>query len=65
MPSGDLGDDAVWVGGPDEGLGPAVVFGEVAIDRGLEVDQGVEGASLQAAAGQGSEEGLDRVGPGA
>ena len=65
MPSGDLGDDAVWIGGPDERLGPVIVLGEVAIDRGLQVDQGVEGASLQAASGQGSEEGLDRVGPGA
>ena len=65
MPSVDLFDDAVGIGGPDEGLGALVVLVEVALDRGLEVDQGVEGAALQAAAGQRGEEGLDGVEPGA
>lgn len=63
MPSGDLGDDAVGVGGPDEGFGLGVVLGEVAVDGGLEVDQGVEDATLQAPSGQGGEEGLDGIGP--
>ena len=62
VPAPDLLDDGVGVGGPDEGLGP-VVLGEVAVDRGLEVDQGTEGAALQAPPGQGGEEGLDRVRP--
>jgi hypothetical protein len=39
MPSGDFGDDAIWVGGPDERPGLAVVLGEVAVDGGLEVDE--------------------------
>jgi hypothetical protein len=30
MPSGDLSDDAVWVGGPIEGLEVGVVLLEVA-----------------------------------
>jgi len=53
------------VGGPDEGLGFAVVLAEVAVDRGLQVDQRVEDAALQAPAGERGEEGLDRIGPGA
>ena len=39
MPSIDLLDDAVGIGGPDEGFGFAVVCAEVAVDRGLQVDQ--------------------------
>ena len=65
MPSVDLFDDAVGIGGPDEGLGALVVLVEVAVDRGLEVDQRVEGAAVQAAAGERGEEGLDGVDPGA
>jgi hypothetical protein len=48
-------------GGPDEGLGALVVLGEVAIDRGPEVDERVEGAALQVAAI--AEEGLNGVDP--
>jgi hypothetical protein len=40
------------VGGPDERLGALVVLGEVAVDRGLEVDQRAEGTALQPAAGE-------------
>ena len=61
MPSVDLFDDAVGIGGPDEGFGALVVLFEVAVDRGLEVDQRVEGAAVQAAAGECGEEGLDGV----
>ena len=38
---------------------------EVAVDGGLEVDDRAEGATADTAAGQGGEEGLDRVQPGA
>ena len=48
-----------------KGLGRWLCSFEVAVDRGLEVDQRVEGAALQAAAGQRGEEGLDGVDPGA
>jgi hypothetical protein len=65
VPTVDLCDDTVGVGGPDERLGALVVLGEIAVDGGLEVDQRVESAALQAAAGQRGEEGLDGVEPGA
>jgi hypothetical protein len=58
IPSIDLLDDVVGVGGPDEGLGFAVVLAEVAVDRRLQVDQRVEGAALQPPAGERGEEGL-------
>jgi hypothetical protein len=38
---------------------------EIAIDGGLEVDDGSEDAALQSSLGQGGEEGLDGVQPGA
>ena len=65
VPALDLGDDGVGVGGPDEGLGSVVVLGEIAVDRGLEVDERVEHAALQPSPGELGEEGLDRVEPGA
>jgi hypothetical protein len=46
------GDDAVGVGGPGERLWAVVVFGQVTIDGGLEVDEGIEDAALQSPAGQ-------------
>jgi hypothetical protein len=39
VPSVNLGDDVVGIGGPDERLGAVVALVEVAVDRGLEVDQ--------------------------
>ena len=53
-----LCDDAVRIGGSDERCGFAVVLAEVAVDRGLEVDQRVEDASLQTPTGERGEEGL-------
>ena len=40
-------DDLVGIGGPEEGLGVTVGLGEVAVDGGLEVDDGAEDAALQ------------------
>jgi hypothetical protein len=37
MPSIDLGDDAVGVGGPDEGRGPLIVPGKIAVDGDLDL----------------------------
>ena len=65
MPSIDILDDVVGIGGPDEGFGFAVVLAEVSVDRGLEVDQRAKGATLQSLAGERGKEGLDRIGPGA
>ena len=39
----------------------AIVLAEIAVDRGLQIDERAEDAALQAATGQG----LDRIGPGA
>lgn len=50
MPTFDGCDNLVGIGGPPEGLGfMLVVLGEEAIDGGLEVDDGMEDAALQAA----------------
>lgn len=42
-----------------------VVLGEVAVDSGLEVDDGAEHTSLEPSLGKGGEEALDGVEPGA
>ena len=47
----DLFDDAIGVGGPDEGFGFAVVLAEIAIDCCLPVDEQMEGSALQAPTG--------------
>jgi hypothetical protein len=51
MPSACFLDDAIGIGGPDEGLGFAVVLAEIAVDRRLQVDHRMEGAALQGAGG--------------
>ena len=61
----DGSDDLVRIGGPDERLRVAVCLGEVAVDGGLEVDDGAEDATLQGSFGEGCEEGLDCIQPGA
>ncbi len=48
IPAPDLLDDAVWVGGPDEGSWGVVVLLEVAVDGGLEIHQGAEDPALEA-----------------
>ena len=62
-PAVDGGDDFVGIGGPDERLGVVVGLIDVAVDGGLEVDDGSKDAALQSALGEGGEEGLDRVQP--
>lgn len=49
MPTRSGGDDLVWVGGPDEGLGLLVVIGDEAVDGGLEVNDALEDAAFEAA----------------
>jgi len=39
MPTIDLLDDAVGIGGPNKGFGFAVVLAEIAVDRGLQLDE--------------------------
>ena len=51
MPASDSGYDLVGTGGPDEGFGFGVLLGEEAVAGGLEVDDRLEDAALQAAFG--------------
>lgn len=44
MPSFEGGDDFIWIGGPGERSVIFVGFGNEAIDGGLEIDEGMEGA---------------------
>lgn len=55
-------NDGGWLG-PDEGFWPVVVLGDVAVDRGLKVDDPAEAATFQPTLGQDGEEALDRVHP--
>lgn len=63
MPSFGGGDDFVGVGFPFEGGGGLVVFGDEAVDGGLEVGDGVEHATLEPSPGELGEEPLDGVEP--
>ena len=65
VPTVDLFDDAVGIGGPDEGFGFAIVLAEIAVDRRLQVDERAEDAALQAPPGQRGEKAFDGIGPGA
>src|SRR5262249_28106823 len=62
-PSLHGGDDFHWALGPVEWPWVAVVFGEEAIDGGLQFDDGSEHAALETSLGQGGEEALDSVEP--
>jgi len=42
FPAIDGGEDPIRIGGPDEGLGLGIVFGNVAVDRRLEVHDRAE-----------------------
>ena len=59
VPTFDSGDDLVGIGGPDEPFGLPIVFGEVAVDGGLEVDDGMEDAALEAPLRQFGEEAVE------
>ena len=57
------GDDFLETLGPPEWPRVAVVFGEEAIDGGLEFEDGSEHATLETPLGQGAEEALDSIEP--
>ena len=64
VPALDLFDDAIGIGGPDEGFGFVdCVSPRIAVDRGLQVDERAEDAALQAPPGQRGEEALDGIEP--
>jgi hypothetical protein len=50
LPAFDSGEDALWVGGPDEGFGIGVCLSDKAVDSGLKVNDGSEHAALEATA---------------
>ena len=58
-----LGEDRIGGFGPGERFGVLVVLGDVAVDRGLQIDDRVEAGALEPAPGERREEGLDRVQP--
>lgn len=64
FPSIDGSEDAVWIGGPDEGLWVCIGLFDEAVDGGLELDEGMEDASFQAPSGELGEEALDGIEPG-
>ena len=61
--SSDSLDDAVRVGGPDEGLWAFVCLHQEAIDCRLEIDNAAEDAAPEPLVGQLGEEAFDRVEP--
>lgn len=64
-PSVSGGDDVIGVGAPDKRLGFGdVVFGDEAVDGGLQVDDRMEHAVLESAPRQFGKEPLDRIQPG-
>src|SRR5712691_7912094 len=64
IPAPNLFDDGVGIGGPGEGFGVLIGFGEEAVDGGLEIDDAGEDAALEPLPGQLGEEALDGVEPG-
>ena len=64
FPAPHLLDDSIGIGGPGEGLGVVVHFGEVSFAGGLEIDDALERTSLEPLSGQFGEEALDGVEPG-
>ncbi len=63
MPPFNGGDDFVGICGPCEGLGLLVMFGEEAVDGGLEINDRMEHAALQPPFGELGEEAFDGVEP--
>src|SRR5205807_5604140 len=58
------GQLVVGIGGPYEGFGVVVDFGEVAVNGGLEIDNATEDAVPEQLPGQFREEPFDRIEPG-
>ena len=64
LPAFDSGEDALWIGGPDEGFRIGVGLGDEAVDGELQVNDGLEDAAFEALARKLGEEALDGVEPG-
>ncbi len=63
VPSFDGSDDLIWIGGPGEGFGVFVGFGDEAIDGRLEIDEGKEDTAFEAPVCEFCEESFDGVEP--
>ena len=61
MPAFEGGDNPVWIGGSCKGLGVGVLLRDEAADGGLEIDERVESAALQASLGEFGEEAFDKL----
>ena len=61
FPALDSGEDATWIGGPDEWFWIGVVLRDEAIDGGFKIVDGSEDTAYQAPAREFGEEDLDGV----
>jgi hypothetical protein len=59
LPPFDSGEDAFWVGGPDEGFGIDVCLRDEAVDGDLQINDRSEHAALEALARELGEEAFD------
>jgi hypothetical protein len=64
FPAFDSGENAAWIGGPDEWFWIGVVLRDEAIDDGFKIVYGSEDTAYQAPAREFGEEDLDGVEPG-
>ena len=64
MPAPDSGDDAIGIGGPDEGFGIMVGLGDEAVDGLLQFNGGAEHAAFEALLAEFGKEAFDGIEPG-
>ncbi len=64
LPPFNSGEDALWIGGPDEGFRIGIGICDEAVDGELQVDDGLEDAALETLAREFGEEAFDCVEPG-
>lgn len=64
LPAFDSGEDALWIGGPNEGFRIGVYLGNEAVDGDMQVNDGSEHAPFETTAGELGEEAFDRIEPG-
>jgi hypothetical protein len=64
FPAFDSGENATWIGGPDEWFWIGVVLRDEAIDGGFKIVDGSEDTAYQTPAREFGEEDLDGVEPG-
>jgi hypothetical protein len=55
-PAFDSSDDFFWIFGPGEGLGLLIMFDQLSIDNGLQIDHAFENAAFEVALCEDAEE---------